>query len=849
MSSSSSPTFALDPGAAAALRELFAEPARLGAALGPTAIDRALDLARALARSPAAGLWLLGRAPAGGLALEVDPRLVDAPTERACEGGRARLAPLRAPLLPSGEGAARVFGVVAVGPTWTEPLDVAALARHVATTLVAGAVARAADRDPLTALLARPAFERALPAVTAALAGGAEAAALALDVDGLRSLNAARGHRSGDELLRTLGAALAAEVGAGGLACRHGGDELVALVPGLGQEGALAVAARLATAAGSSQGPGGAPMTITVGVAHARGGVSAEGLLARADQALARAKDVARGGRLAWQPTAASPPRREDLAGLLTGDLARDRRLVQALLDAVVAVSRLRPVGEVLEEIVDRCVDLAAADRGLVLLRGADGAWSVQAARARGGRAGEAGAYAASIVDAALAEGRAVHRVAGGDEEISPSAEVLGVKAVLCAPLQGPDVPTGAIYVDSASAPGGAFDPAIVAFFDALAAQATTALRNAALHERERARAVRLAGDVEGRDAELARVRKLWERDRRERDPGDAAYEGIIGRSPAMREVFAVLRSLEGTQVPVVIEGESGTGKELVARAIHARSPRRQGPLVTVNCAAIPEALVESELFGHVRGAFTGATSDRAGLLEAADGGTLFLDEVGELPLDAQAKLLRALQQGEVRPVGASDVRRVDARIVAATNRDLRRMIAEGTFREDLYYRLAVFRVELPPLRRRAEDIPLIVEHVLAALARRGVSTGGITGAAVAALGGRAWRGNVRELENVLERAAALAAGAAIDVAHIRSDDEDLPAGVDAPLFELPMKQAKALFSHAYARRAIERAGGSVPGAAATAKVTRQTLYRVLAEGDRVLEALQRGEALEGGDD
>jgi two-component system, NtrC family, response regulator AtoC len=299
-----------------------------------------------------------------------------------------------------------------------------------------------------------------------------------------------------------------------------------------------------------------------------------------------------------------------------------------------------------------------------------------------------------------------------------------------------------------------------------------------------------------------------------------------------MQELFATLRSLEGTSVPVIVEGESGTGKELVARAIHARSPRAQGPMVAVNCGAIPESLVESELFGHAKGAFTGAHADRAGLIESADGGTLFLDELGELPLEAQAKLLRFLESGELRRVGEAATRSVDVRVVAATNRDLRRAIADGDFREDLYYRLAVFRLRLPPLRERAQDIPRLVGALLAALGRPDAA---IAPDAVQALAKRRWPGNVRELRNALERALAIAGDGPIGAPHVAPEEPEAAAGGDEDLYGRPLQEARAIFSLRYAQRAIEEAGGSVPEAARKAGVSRQTFYRALAEGQQAL--------------
>ncbi len=233
--------------------------------------------------------------------------------------------------------------------------------------------------------------------------------------------------------------------------------------------------------------------------------------------------------------------------------------------------------------------------------------------------------------------------------------------------------------------------------------------------------------------------------------------DGMIGRSPAMREVAARIGKVAPTDATVLVGGESGTGKELVARAIHAGGPRRDGPFVAVNCAAIPDALIESELFGHEKGAFTGAITAAAGLIEAAAGGTLFLDEIGELPLAAQARLLRFLQESEIRRVGATRSRRVDVRVVAATHRDLARMVADHSFRDDLYYRLRVIEIALPPLRDRGEDILALARWLLArAAVRLGRAALELTEAAEAAILAHHWPGNVRELDNAIERAAIL---------------------------------------------------------------------------------------------
>jgi transcriptional regulator with GAF, ATPase, and Fis domain len=285
------------------------------------------------------------------------------------------------------------------------------------------------------------------------------------------------------------------------------------------------------------------------------------------------------------------------------------------------------------------------------------------------------------------------------------------------------------------------------------------------------------------REAEVAGVRErlpellaaAMRRGRSGRDGEALPAErfGMLGRSPAMIAVFDLIERVAPSDVSVLIQGETGTGKELVARAVHDASRRAARPFVAVNCAAVPANLLESELFGHVRGAFTGAVADRAGHFRSADGGTLFLDEIGDMPLEMQAKLLRVLQEGEVRPVGGSKTHRVDVRVVAATHRDLKAMCAEGRFREDLLFRLDVVRLELPPLRDREGDVALLAGALVGKLAAElGVVTPELTPEALERLAAWRWPGNVRELENELRRAIALSGG--------RIGPEDLSPGLAA---------------------------------------------------------------------
>jgi DNA-binding NtrC family response regulator len=282
----------------------------------------------------------------------------------------------------------------------------------------------------------------------------------------------------------------------------------------------------------------------------------------------------------------------------------------------------------------------------------------------------------------------------------------------------------------------------------------------------------------------ILKQRRLEQENARLREDLEAVYpvKGMVGHSSAMRAVCATVEKVAPTDTTVLIRGESGTGKELVARALHDKSPRAQAPIVAVNCATIPEGLVESELFGHEKGAFTGAARAHRGLVEAADGGTLFLDEIGELTPAAQSRLLRVLQDGEIRRVGATGSRRVDVRLVAATHRDLEQMVRDGRFREDLYYRLKVMEITLPPLRDRREDIPVLARFLLDKTCQRlRRPSPGLTEEALAALGRHDWPGNVRELENAIERAVILADGQDISSQHLALTAHD-PSGAGPEL-------------------------------------------------------------------
>jgi len=343
-------------------------------------------------------------------------------------------------------------------------------------------------------------------------------------------------------------------------------------------------------------------------------------------------------------------------------------------------------------------------------------------------------------------------------------------------------------------------------------------------------------------------VRKIHELQLNE-EPVDG-FQGIIGRSTIMQELYHLINSLKNSSASVLIEGESGTGKEMVAKAIHRTSKRAKKPFLVINCAAIPEGLLESELFGHVKGAFTGAIADKRGLFEEANGGTLFLDEIGEVSPAFQVKLLRVLQEGEFKRVGESETRHTDVRIIAATNKELKTMIEEGGFREDLYYRLHVIGISLPPLRDRKEDIPVLAYHFLTKFNERlGKEIREISVDAMQALQSYAWVGNVRELENILERCCVLLGGNVIRA-------KDLPAPLLSSTFYLrdqeevdlssfSYKEAKlkalCLFNKSYLHHLLQQTDGNISLASDRAGMDRSNFKKIIRKYEVDIREFKKG--------
>ncbi len=527
-------------------------------------------------------------------------------------------------------------------------------------------------------------------------------------------------------------------------------------------------------------------------------------------------------------PPASHPP--------ATADAALDRTLHAAELERLLAINRalnsnLEPRA-VLSILVDTAIELTGAERGFVLLD-QGGESVVEIARGAGGAEldGAERELARGVARGVMRDGRpllALDALTDARLSASVSIHALAIRSLLAAPLAVRGEAAGAIVLDSRRA-AAAFEPRHLELVARLADQAGIALGNARLVDelRRQADEIRRLNEQLSKEVEEQRIEILEKQSSLE---VRFRYESIVGASPPMQRVYRILDKIVPTEIPVLITGESGTGKDLVARVVHYNGPRREQRFVTVNCAALTETLLESELFGHRRGAYTGADRDRKGLFEQADHGTLFLDEIGEMPMHLQPKLLRAIQFGEIRRLGEDLPRQVDVRIVAATNRELTAAVREGRFREDLLYRLDVARVHLAPLRERIEDVGLLVDAIFEMLGQRaGTPPRRLEPAALRLFLRHNWPGNVRELEHELTKLAAFVDGDVItelDVLencafHERAAAQGAPAasGPVATLEETEVEQI---------RQALRAAQGNRSRAAEMLGIDRSTLYRKL---------------------
>jgi transcriptional regulator with GAF, ATPase, and Fis domain len=492
----------------------------------------------------------------------------------------------------------------------------------------------------------------------------------------------------------------------------------------------------------------------------------------------------------------------------------------------------------VLETIIDTVIELTDAERGFLLLKDSDGELVVKVARNidQTSLEGATSSLSRSIAKQAADTGQPVITVdAAGDSRFSELLSVsdLHLRSVLAVPLAVKGQVVGTIYVDHRLRKGVFGDDELALVLD-FAEQGAIAIENA-----------RMVSELRRREQQVQSLNRRLERELRVQEAAlsDARvelkesrqaatlrynYQQIVGQSPCMLDLFRLLDRVTDTSLPVVIEGESGTGKELVARAIHFHGSRKERAFVSENCAAIPETLLESTLFGHVRGAFTGADRDARGLFTIADGGTLFLDEVAEMSPAMQGKLLRVLQDGAFHRVGGEKSEKVDVRVLVATNKNLADMVESGKFRKDLFYRLSVVRLHLPPLRERREDIPLLLRHFLEQA--EGTAPKTIDPAALAKLCRYGWPGNVRELENEIARAGAFA-GAMIGISdlspHIQTGQDPSEAMRNEP-DSLRLKQRVERVERQLIREAMSRSQGNQTKAAMLLGLSRFGLQKKL---------------------
>lgn len=518
-----------------------------------------------------------------------------------------------------------------------------------------------------------------------------------------------------------------------------------------------------------------------------------------------------------------------DLLGRLRkSDRDQDRVRLAAILELNRALARVEDRQTLLDLVLDEAVQLFGAERGFVVLAASASDWSVAAARSLDKepvRHPER-KVSSSILTRCLDERAAVYceDAQEGDFGAAQSVADMRLRSVLCTPLLAGDDLIGCIYVDHRFQ-SAAFAEADLPWLQAFADQAAIAIYLHGLLEENRAYSRAMAErnrELEARVAEQEEELTQFREDL-SREALAHEYPEIIGRAPALLRCLHQADKVVAGDFPVLIVGASGTGKELLARALHRHGPRASGPFVAVNVAAIPSGLLESELFGHVKGAFTGADRDRQGLLRESDRGVLFLDEVTEMDVELQVKLLRFLEDRVVRPLGGDRVHPVDVRIVAATNRAPAQAVSSGKLREDLYYRLAVVTLELPPLRERRRDIPELAAHYLAQAAEaRGGAPRKLTADCLRVMGQRMWPGNVRQLRNEVQRLDALASYDEIGPELLSPEASD-PEAATLDLAELERWAV---------REALERAGGNKSEAARLLGISRRALYNKLERDD-----------------
>jgi diguanylate cyclase (GGDEF)-like protein len=715
-------------------------------------------------------------------------------------------------------------------------------AAHAAEVLVNARLYHRATRDPLTEFFQRRELEQHL-AVELTLAEHANAplSLLMVTIDGLGLLSERLGHARAEKVIERVAKMIQTQVRHEDACIRYGGEEFALVLPSTDEAGARVLAEKILRTVAEYPGFGkGIDVTLSIGIAvfpyHA---TAREELIRKADQTLFIARTEGGNKVLPWHKGIPKYALRSDkLLGIITGNQAKDYRNVMMLLDTVVVVNSLLERKHVLGTLLDMMIQLAAAERGVLLLE-KNGVLRPEVAQDEHRNTVEPTNICEEVVARVRKDSIPLLVQA---EAPSPDEEALaeavrrqGLERVICVPLSVKGEDIGCMYFDvQAGARGlGEFAETDLIFFQALAREIGSALEHARLYEEN----VKQKLEVEKLNAQLA---KKVEAQAEELEVLEQTLEGlklkynydrIIGKSQPIQKVFKLLDRITDSDVAVLIQGETGTGKELVAKALHFNGPRKDRPFVSVNCSAISESLMESELFGHVKGSFTGADADKKGLFEQADGGTIFLDEVQDMSRGMQRELLRVIQEQEIRRVGGKETIKINVRVISATNRDLKDLVKRGEFREDLYYRLNVVFIELPPLRDRKEDVPLIISRLLEDM-KSGPDGKEIKleKAAMRALLKHDWPGNVRELQNWLEKTCLMLEGDTIRETDVRLEpgEQGSGSGGVSSLFDSDYKNAKEAFLREYLKAVLARNQGNVTRAAQEAGIVRSSFHKMM---------------------